>query len=46
MIMWASKGGIGRSKLTQVKERIFDGDGRGGYMHKQCSENEGAATIF
>ena len=32
MILWTSKGGIRRWKLTEVEERIFGGDYRGG-MH-------------
>ena len=33
MILWKSKRGIGRWKLTKVEERIFGGDCRGGCVH-------------
>ena len=33
MILWTSKGGIGRWKLTEVEERVFGGDCRDGFMH-------------
>ena len=44
--MWKSKGQIGRQKLTEVEERFFGGDGRGGCMHKSSCKNEGAPTIL
>ena len=34
MILLKSKGGIERWKLTEVKERIFGGDCRSGFMQK------------
>ena len=46
MISWISKGGIGKSKLTKVEERIFGGGCRGANMHIQGRENEKAPTIL
>ena len=48
MILWTTKSGIGRSKLTKVEERIFGGDCscRGSCLHKWSCENEGAPTIL
>ena len=46
MILWTSKGWIGRWKLTEVEERFFGEDCSVGYMHKQGCENEGALTIL
>ena len=43
--VWTSKGGIGRWKLTEVKERIFGGECRGACLHK-IGWNEGAPTIL
>ena len=43
MILWASKGGIGRWSLG---EKNFGGDCRGGCMHKQGCENERGPTIL
>ena len=34
MILWSSKGSIGRWKSTEVEERVFGGDYRRGCMHK------------
>ena len=34
IILLKSKGGIGKLKLTEVEWKAFDGDCRGGCMHK------------
>ena len=44
--LWTSKGGIGRWKLTELEEQIFVGDCRGGCIHKEDCENEGAPNIL
>ena len=46
MVLWISKGGIGRWKLTEVEEHIFVWDCGGGCMHKQDCENEGTPNIL
>ena len=46
MILWTSKGKIRRWKLTQVEKQTFGGDCRGGCMHNQDCENEGALLIY
>ena len=46
IILLSSKGGIGRWKLTEVKEWVFLGDCWGGCMHIEDCENNGAPTIF
>ena len=46
MILWTSKGGIGRWEQTEVEEKIFGGDCSIGFMHKQVCENEGVPTIL
>ena len=46
MILWISKGGIGRWKIVGKGERIFDGDCTGSCMHKGDCENERASTIL
>ena len=39
MILWASKRGMGKWKLTEVEKQIFDEDCRGDCMHKWGCEN-------
>ena len=39
MTVWTNKEEIRRSELTEAEESIFDGDYRGGYMHKSKWRN-------
>ena len=43
---FVKKSRIGRWKLAEVEDQIFGWDCRGGCMHKQDCENEGALTIL
>ena len=45
MILLTRKSGKVRWKLTEVEERVFGGEFRGGSMQKQRCENEGAPTV-
>ena len=46
MILLASKGEIGKWKLTEEEELILGKDCSGGCIHKMGCENEGAPTIL
>ena len=46
MILWKSKGEIGKWKLTEEEELFLGKDCTVGCIHKMGCENEGAPTIL